>query len=163
ALSEAWLLTGRTSYQNAISETIAFLTREMQHPGGAFYAALDADSEGVEGKYYVWQKAEIEKILGHEAELFCLVYDVETTGNWEDSNILWLPQNTAQVASDSRISEKALLQVLDRCRKKLLSERQKRVAPGLDNKILLSWNALLISALCSCGAALQMPSYIATA
>lgn len=161
ALAEAWSLTGNMVYQRIIRQTIDFLSREMRHSGGGFYAALDADSEGVEGKYYVWQKSEIEKILGEEqAELFCLVYDVEEKGNWEDTNILWLQQSIAEVAKSIRIPEASLLRVLDQCKVKLLTERSKRVRPGTDNKVILGWNAMLITALCKCGAALGEPLFI---
>jgi len=164
ALAEAWLLTANATYQRIIRQTIDFLTREMRHPGGGFYAALDADSEGVEGKYYVWQKSEIEQILGaDQAALFCLVYDVEHKGNWEEVNILWLPQSIAEVARSIKIPEATLLKVLDQCKDKLLSERGKRVAPGKDDKVILGWNAMLITALCKCGAALGAPEYIAMA
>lgn len=160
ALSEAFLLTGNPVYERTIRQTVDFLSREMRSSGGGFYAALDADSEGVEGKYYVWQKSEIEQILGPEAELFCLVYDVEQKGNWEDQNILWLAQSITEVAKSIRIQEKSLLGVLQRSGEKLLSARTKRIAPGLDNKIILGWNAMLITALCKCGQALDEPLYI---
>ena len=160
ALSEAYQLTGDTVYEGTIRQTIDFLSREMLHTGGGFYAALDADSEGVEGKYYVWQKSEIEQILGPEAELFCLVYDVEQKGNWEDNNILWLQQTVSEVAKSIRIKESSLLSVLDRTKDKLLVARSRRVHPGKDDKIILGWNAMLITALCKCGQALGEPLYI---
>ena len=160
ALAEAWSLTGNPVYERAIRQTVDFLTREMLHTGGGFYAALDADSEGVEGKYYVWQKSEIQAILGPEAELFCLVYDVEDQGNWEDNNILWLQQSIRQVAASIKVPEASLLKVIQRCQQKLLGERIKRVAPGKDDKIILAWNAMLITALCKCAAALNDNIYI---
>ena len=160
ALTEAWSLTGNPAYEITIRQTVDFLTREMLHTGGGFYAALDADSEGIEGKYYVWQKQEIERILGPEAELFCLVYDVEERGNWEDSNILWLPQSIQEVARNIKIPPSSLLKVIQRCQQKLLNERIKREPPGKDDKIILGWNAMLITALCKCGASLNNPIYI---
>ncbi|SEA49875.1 hypothetical protein SAMN05192529_12323 [Arachidicoccus rhizosphaerae] len=159
ALCEAYQLTGNAVYERTIRQTVDFLSREMHLSGGGFYAALDADSEGVEGKYYVWQKSEIERILGPEAELFCLVYDVEQKGNWEEHNILWLQQSITEVAKSIRIKESSLISVLDRAKEKLLSARSQRVAPGKDDKIILGWNALLITALCKCGQAISEPLY----
>lgn len=147
-LSEAFQLTHNGDYARVIQQTVDFLCRELQHPEGAFYAALDADSEGVEGKYYTWQKSEIEAILGEKAELFCLVYDVEVKGNWENTNILWLPERIETIAAQIKISAKQLQQVIDNCQQQLLDARNNRIHPRLDDKILLSWNAMLITALC---------------
>ena len=88
-LSEAVKLTNNSCYRQTIEETLAFVEREMSHPDGGFFSALDADSEGTEGKYYVWDKSEIEAVLGEEASLFCDFYGVSDAGNWEHKNILW--------------------------------------------------------------------------
>lgn len=159
-LSEAFQLTKNETYKNTIEQSVAFLERELLHKSGGFYAALDADSEGVEGKFYTWQKEEIESILGDKAEIFCLVYDVETKGNWEDVNILWLPQTVEEIATPLKINPQQLENILKDCREKLLKERNKRIRPGLDDKIILGWNAMLISALCKASGALGNAHYL---
>ena len=93
ALSEAFQLTGRDSYRETIRETMNFIKNELTSPGGGFYSALDADSEGEEGKFYTWQKNEISEILGPDADEFCNIYDVTEEGNWEGKNILRLTLN----------------------------------------------------------------------
>ena len=163
ALAEAYSLTKEDNYKRAITQTVEFLIRELQHPEGSFYAALDADSEGIEGKYYVWQRAEIEQILGPEAELFCLLYDIEQVPNWEHGNILWLQESIQQVAKNIKVAPQQLITLIEKSSKKLLKARHKRVAPITDDKILLSWNALMITALCKCSRATKDQSFIAIA
>jgi uncharacterized protein len=145
-LSDAYKLTKRDIYSETIDETLTFIQREMLHTEGGFFSAYDADSEGVEGKFYVWQKAEIDAALGEDAELFCAFYDVSEEGNWEENTILWRKENYAAFAQKTSLNEKALKEKLRFCRQKLFEIRKKRVNPGLDDKILLSWNALMISA-----------------
>lgn len=159
-LSEAYQLTKKETYKNAIEHTITFLQTELMHSSGAFYAALDADSEGEEGKFYTWQKEEIVSVLEDKAEIFCLVYDVETRGNWDNANILWLPQSLEEIAASLKIKPQQLENVLEDCREKLLQERNKRIRPGLDDKIILSWNAMLITALCKASGALGNNHYL---
>ena len=158
-LAEAFQLTKSKRYEKAIRQIIAFLQREMQEKNAGFYAALDADSEGIEGKFYVWNKSEIEKILGEEASLFCAYYDVSEQGNWEGKNILRIREpmggNSTGDFQDSKLQER----ILNDCLTRLLAERDKRVRPGTDDKILLGWNALLITALCKASAALDDPEY----
>lgn len=159
-ISEAYQLTKKRTYKNTIEQTISFLERELMHETGGWYAALDADSEGMEGKFYTWQKEEIESILADKAEIFCLVYDVETKGNWEDANILWLPQTIEEVAAPLKINPQELENVLKTCREKLLTERNKRIRPALDDKIILGWNAMGITALCKAFNALGNKHYL---
>ncbi|MGF7231610.1 thioredoxin domain-containing protein [Arachidicoccus sp.] len=159
-ISEAYQLTKKRTYKNTIEQTISFLERELMHETGGWYAALDADSEGMEGKFYTWQKEEIESILADKAEIFCLVYDVETKGNWEDANILWLPQTIEEVAAPLKINPQELEHVLKTCREKLLTERNKRIRPALDDKIILGWNAMGITALCKAFNALGNKHYL---
>ena len=149
-LSEAYQLTGRDTYRTVMAETIAFVEREMTGEEGGFYAALDADSEGVEGKYYVWTKAEIEKILGEDAPLFCAYYDVSENGNWEHTNILRVLVPVEQWVREKKADREKLLSVLDRGRRLLMEHRQQRVRPQTDDKFLLGWNALMCLALCRC-------------
>lgn len=145
-LSEAFQLTGNPLYKSTIADTMGFVQREMMSPEGGFYAALDADSEGVEGKYYVWDKKEIEQVLGPDTAIFCRFYDVTGEGNWEDTNILNIRQPVTDFARNESIEEQALEAVLQKARTSLLKERDKRVRPLLDDKILLGWNALMNTA-----------------
>ena len=101
ALSEAFQLTGKDSYRETIRETLNFIRNELSSPQGGFYSALDADSEGEEGKFYTWQKNEISEILGQDADEFCKIYDVTEEGNWEGKNILRLTLNTERLTPDS--------------------------------------------------------------
>lgn len=145
-LSEAYLLTGKERYREVIGETMAFVEREMMHPSGGFYSAIDADSEGVEGKFYVWQLEEVRNWLGDDAELFCAYYDISEKGNWEHSNILRVRKPLPVFAGERGLGEEAVKKILSRCRQVLLDQRNKRVRPLLDDKIILGWNALMNTA-----------------
>ncbi|HOZ68615.1 MAG TPA: thioredoxin domain-containing protein [Chitinophagaceae bacterium] len=147
-LSEAYQLTHKPRYREVIDETLAFIEREMMHPGGGFYSALDADSEGVEGKFYTWSRQELESELGEEAAAFCAYYDVSEAGNWEHTNILWIRKPMAEVAQSLKMEEAALSELLARGRKRLMEIRANRIRPLLDDKVLLGWNALMNTAYC---------------
>jgi hypothetical protein len=129
-----------------LQKTLDFVLREMTSPEGGFYSAYDADSEGVEGKFYVWSKSEIKEILGSDADLFCLYYDVTDGGNWEGNSILCNNINISTVAFNFGITEEKIRVILKSCSDKLLKVRSMRVSPGLDDKILVSWNSLMITA-----------------
>lgn len=159
-LTEAWQLTGADKYAHTIRQTFDWLKREMLLPGGGFYSALDADSEGVEGKYYVWSKAEVDTILGDDSALFCSIYDITGHGNWEGTNIAWLKRPLHEQIQALNVDEIIAKQKLKTCLEKLLAERQKRVKPGLDDKILAGWNALLIIACCKAYAAFEEKEYL---
>jgi hypothetical protein len=158
-LAGAWQVTQRASYERVIRETLAFIKREMTASEGGFYSALDADSEGVEGKYYVWNKAEIEDILGADAGIFCSFYGVSEAGNWEGHNILWRPYDQTEFSDRYGIAAEDLEGLLARSRSTLLQEREKRIRPGLDDKIILSWNALMIKAYAKAAQALDDETY----
>jgi len=145
--AEAFQVTGSLLYRRVIEETIGFIEAELLSPEGGFYAALDADSEGVEGKFYVWQKDEVEQVLGEQAERFCQVYDVSEQGNWEHSTILRLKKPVALYAGEMGMTEHELNEDLNIARGKLLQARAGRIRPQLDDKILLGWNALMNNAL----------------
>jgi uncharacterized protein len=159
-LADAFAITKDEKYSQAIHHIIQFLQNEMEDEEGGFYAAIDADSEGVEGKFYTWQKQEIEDLLGNDGDLFCEFYDVTDEGNWEHSNILRILKPHKQFAIEKNIEEDTLEKILNECKQKLLQHRNKRIRPITDDKILLSWNAMLVKALCKCGAALQHQPYI---
>ena len=143
--SSAYQATGRSHYRQVVYETLDFIKRELTSPEGLFYSALDADSEGEEGKYYVWTKEETDRITGSEASLFNGFYNVTSSGNWEDGrNILFRSELPEEYATKQGIQPDRLKKALEISREKLLRERDKRIRPGLDNKILTSWNALMI-------------------
>ncbi len=170
-LSEAYKLTADDRRQTAdgsspstliketIEETLEWVKREMTHPGGGFYSAQDADSEGMEGRFYVWNKNEIEAVLGDEAALFCAFYDVTEKGNWEGKNILRRPSSFEKFAAANKIEVELLEQRLKSGREKLYEVRSKRVWPGLDDKVLLGWNALMASACAAAFTALGREEY----
>ena len=144
--AEAYQITKDPFYLDILKKTLDFVAREMTSSEGGFFSAYDADSEGVEGKFYVWSKSEIKNILGDDAELFCLYYDVTDGGNWEGQNILCNNINLSTVAFKFGITEDKAREIISSCSQKLLNARSNRISPGLDDKILTSWNALMITA-----------------
>jgi len=144
----AYQQTKNDLYKQIVYETIAFINREMTAQNGGFYAALDADSEGVEGKYYVWTKQELQEIIKNDFDLFAHYFGINENGYWEHENYILL-----RTDEDERISKKHDISVSDLkkkvsdWKKNLLAVREKRVKPGLDNKIIVSWNALMTKAL----------------
>jgi uncharacterized protein YyaL (SSP411 family) len=142
-LSEAYQLTRKEKYKEVIEETIGFVVRELMHPDGGFYAALDADSEGEEGKFYVWSFDEVKNLLRDDAAIFCDFFDITEKGNWEGKNILRVKKPIEEFAEVKSIPVGELRSVLKKGKEILLASRNKRTRPGLDDKILLSWNALM--------------------
>jgi hypothetical protein len=164
AYLEAHLASGEPFYRRVVEETLEYVLREMTSPDGAFYSTQDADSEGEEGKFYVWTASEIESILGKElAELFSYVYDVAPGGNWEGHTILHRTRSEEQDAKMRGMPVDELRQKLAEARGKLLAVRAQRVWPGRDEKILTAWNALMIAAFAEAGSALREPRYTAAA
>lgn len=139
--SEAYAVTHNETYKTVVYETFDWLMREMTHPNGGFYSALDADSEGTEGQYYIWKRPEVDAILGSNAELISEYYGVTTSGNWEHGN------NILMRDTSKKISNPSFDTILADAKQKLLSVREKRIKPGLDDKIITSWNAMMISGL----------------
>ena len=144
-------------YKEVIVQTMEFLNREMKHPDGGYYSALDADSEGEEGKYYVWTRDELDLLLEKDAPLFCEFYDVDFTGNWENKSILWRKVPLETFALNKGMEAAELNEKLVEAGAVLMKERQKRVRPGLDDKVLLGWNALLNTGMSTAAAALKDP------
>jgi len=153
--ANAYLQTKEPFYKTAIEKTIFFLEREMKNPAGGYYAAIDADSEGKEGAFYVWDQSQIKNILGEDAELYSHFYDVTEKGNWEHTNILHISTPVKQFAEQNNLNENEFVKKLEDCNEKLLQVRNKRIRPATDDKILLAWNALLVISFCKCFAALQ--------
>jgi uncharacterized protein YyaL (SSP411 family) len=143
--ADAFKETKDPKYLTIVLETLGFIEREMTSKEGGFYSALDADSEGEEGKYYVWTAKEMQEILGEHYELISHYYNVKENGNWEHgNNILLTSGNEKKVAEKFKLSADEFDKILADSKYKLLKEREKRIAPGLDDKILTSWNALMI-------------------
>ncbi len=151
-LTLAWQSSGNNLYAQRIEETVAWVLVEMVVPGGGFAATLDADSEGEEGRFYVWDEAEIDAVLGNDAAAFKAAYDVTTDGNWEGKVIL---NRTAQPELGSEEVEARLRHY----RAQLLQHRGQRVRPGWDDKVLADWNGLMIAALANAGAVFQRPDW----
>ncbi|MBK6936556.1 MAG: thioredoxin domain-containing protein [Chitinophagaceae bacterium] len=147
-ICEAYQLTKNEKYKEVIDETITFVTRELMHPDGVFYAALDADSEGEEGRYYVWSKQEADEILGELAPVIRNYYDITGAGNWEHSNILWVRKKAQQFAYENNIDVNKLEEIVKKGKAIMLAQRQNRHRPLTDDKAILGWNALM-NAACS--------------
>ncbi len=164
AYIEAFQITGHTRYTDIARHILDYVLADLQAPEGAFYSARDADSEGVEGKYYVWSRPEVMSLLGEEqGALFCDYYDVTEQGNWEGHNILNVQRDVQTVAKLRRMDPDRVGQSLAESRTILLAARSKRVPPALDDKILTAWNGLMISALARGGLALNDDKYTAAA
>jgi len=155
----AYQVTGNHRHADVACEILDYLAREMTDPAGGFHCSEDADSEGVEGKYYVWTPSEVKQILGDEnGERFCQVYDITEEGNFEGNNIANLPRSIESFAEEFSMPD--LVTQLAQDREKLRIERDKRVHPGRDDKILTAWNSLAISAFAVAGGVLDRPDYI---
>jgi len=152
-LGWGWALTGNGLFETRLRETIDWAEREMISESGAFAATLDADSEGEEGKFYVWDEAEIREALGDEADVFCEAYDVTAGGNWERNNILNRSSPTREF-SDAEEGQLSLL------RGKLLTRRAGRIRPGWDDKVLADWNGLMVSALAQAAILFDEPRWM---
>jgi len=159
AYAEAYQATGKQTYADTAREIIAYAQRDMQNPDGGFYSAEDADSEGVEGKFYVWSSRQLETVLGEDDAAFAaFVFGVTGDGNLEDeatgkktgANVLYLAHPPASVADKTK---------LERIRKKLFAARQKRIRPFRDDKILTDWNGMMIAALAIAARSLNAPEY----
>jgi len=162
-LAEAFQLTRDLEYKRVAVETIGFMKRELQDANGGFYAALDADSEGEEGKFYTWSKNEFEQILGEDAAAISTLYDVTEHGNWEEVNILHMQKSIQEWAEDMRLTEEEAKAMLAEAKSKLMTFRSKRVRPATDDKIILGWNALFSQALSKAGQAFGEEEWTALA
>jgi uncharacterized protein YyaL (SSP411 family) len=157
----AYQATGNDLYRRIVEETLRYVEREMLDQAGGFYSAQDADSEGEEGKFFVWTKLEIDLALGPElGRIARACYNVSEAGNFEGRNILWRPRDDEEVAAELGISAEELQRASAEARAKLLAERQKRVTPARDDKSLTSWNALMLRAFAEAGAVLDDPHYV---
>lgn len=169
ALTETYRITGNDFYRWMACDVIAYLHRDLRSPEGAFYCAEDADSEGEEGKFYVWSAEEFRRVLrssglsDEEIRLLSLYWNVTESGNFEGRNILHRRLSDEEFASRHSLSLKSLKELIQRGRTALFQNREKRIRPLRDDKILTSWNALIISALCRASAVFKDSSLAAMA
>ena len=146
--SHAFQLTGKPLYKRIVYETIAFIKRELTSPEGGFFSSLDADSQGEEGRYYVWKQEEIEETLGSDASIFMEAYGIRAKGNWESGyNIPDLLEGNRNVAEKYGLSEAQFAEKIGEMGASLLQVREERIRPATDDKILSSWNALMTKGL----------------
>ena len=161
---EAYQVTGERFYAEVAADIFDYVIFDLQSPQGGFYSTRDADSEGEEGKYYVWRWAEIEDALGAEgAKLFASYYDVSEGGNWEGKNILHVPRPPETVARLNNMTVQELEARLAPLREKLLAARALREPPGLDDKILTAWNGLIMASLAKGAVVLNEDKYAVAA
>ncbi len=146
AYLHAWSLSGDPQFKQVAEETLEFIEREMTHPLGGFYSSLDADSEGAEGKFYVWTLEEIRAELAEESELFETAYGITARGNWEGKTVLQRALDDASLAARFKLTVEETRARLKESRRKLLAARGRRVRPATDDKILTAWNGLALAA-----------------
>jgi len=142
----AFQLTQEPLFSSIARDTLDYVVREMRDPHGGFYSTQDADSEGEEGKFFVWDRHEVESLLGDDAEIVCRYWDVSDVGNFEQRNILHVTLDIEQLSGLFRRSSEDVRRVIADARAKLFAAREERIKPGRDEKILTSWNGLMISA-----------------
>ena len=154
-------LTGKPFYRRIVEETLDYVAREMTHPDSGFYSTQDADSEGEEGKFFVWTPSEIMAVLGPEdGEIFCAAYDIKPGGNFEGKSILNIPVPFEQVAEQLNLPLDKLEEILARGRTKLFGEREKRIKPARDEKIVTAWNGMMLAAFAEAARVLDRPDYL---
>ena len=147
-------------YKQIVEESLGFIQREMTSDEGGFYSSLDADSEGEEGKFYVWKAGELDAVLGEESALIKEFYNASESGNWESNNILFRTRSKEDVAKKYGLGLDQLNEKLAKAKKALLKERSKRIHPGLDDKILCAWNALMLKGYVDAYRSLQGDEYL---
>ena len=162
---EAYQVTKQTSYRQVTTEVLDYILREMTDSAGGFYSATDADSEGVEGKFFVWTPAEVQAVLqnAEDTRRFCACYDITDQGNWEHRSIPNRLRPIDAVVKELNLTIDELSETIQRVRPLLYRARQERVPPGLDDKIITAWNGMMISAMAEAGRVLGVSRYIAGA
>ena len=161
---EAYQLDPQPLYARVVEEILDYVVREMLNPEGGFYSTQDADSEGHEGKFFIWTPREIGEILGEEkGKVFCRYYDVTAQGNFEGANILNVPRPLEQVASELSLSPGELSRILSEGRQRLFREREKRIKPHRDEKILTGWNGMMGVSFVEASVVLQRADYLEVA
>jgi uncharacterized protein YyaL (SSP411 family) len=158
--SHAYQKYGDSEYARIVEETLEFVDRELSDESGGFYSSLDADSEGEEGKFYVWTAAEIDNLLDENTELFKTFYGITKSGNFESKNILTKKMSLKALAEKYDLTPEQASEAIQNSKKILMNERDGRVRPGLDDKVLTSWNALMITGYIDAYFALQNEAYL---
>ena len=159
-----WQATGEPLFREVVEKTLDYVLREMTHPSGGFYSAQDADSEGEEGKFFVWLPQEIEEVLGPDLGRVAMEYwGVSREGNWEGKNILNVGRPDDEVAGILGLTTQELHERLGEAADRLYEARSERVHPGLDDKVLTGWNGLMMKAFAECGAHLNRRDWVAAA
>jgi uncharacterized protein len=146
AYLHAWQVTKEPAFKRIVEETLNFVQRELTHKQGGFYSSLDADSEGVEGKFYVWTLDEIRATLQEDSEFFEAAYGISTKGNWEGQTVLQRVLDDSSLAVRFKIAPETVPVKLAESHSKLLTVRAERVRPGTDDKIITAWNGLMLAA-----------------
>ncbi len=159
----AWQLTGEAEFRRVTTETLDYVLREMTNPTGGFYASQDADSEGEEGKFFTWSEAEIDLALGADSALFKRVYGVTSGGNFDGHTILSVVEPAAQAAAALGLPSDTAEAATARARAALFARREARVHPGRDDKVIASWNGLMLAVLAEAGVAFEHAGYLAAA
>jgi hypothetical protein len=160
----AYQATGDEFFRRVAEETFDYVLREMTDPSGGFYSTQDADSEGVEGKFFVWSLEEVKSLLGSEdARLFSAYYDVTAGGNFEGHNILHVQHTEQEVADAAGVSVARLREALERGRTRLFAEREKRIKPGRDEKIIAAWNGMMLESFAEAAAVFGREDYLSAA
>jgi hypothetical protein len=164
AYLHAWQATHDDAHRRVVEETLAWVEREMTSPEGGFFSALDADSEGEEGKFYLWAPDEVDALLGpDDGPLFRRYYDVSEAGNFEGKNILHTAHSVDQIAAAAGVTPQRLREVIERGRQVLYEARAERVWPGLDDKVLTSWNAMMLHAFAEAARVFERADWLRTA
>ncbi|MEP0987272.1 thioredoxin domain-containing protein [Ekhidna sp.] len=158
--ANGYKLTKNTKFKTTILETVEWLIREMMDASGGFYSALDADSEGEEGKFYVWSDQEIQELAKEDAKMISEYYDVHPNGNWEGKNALRVVRDDAEIAEAYNLSAEEFDTKVKAFKERALNQREKRIRPGLDNKIIAGWNGLTLSGLVDSYQAIQDSSIL---
>jgi uncharacterized protein YyaL (SSP411 family) len=156
-------VTGEARFRQVCEETLDFVLREMTHPEGGFYSSLDADSEGEEGKFYVWTQDELERTLDTDFEFFKAAYGITSQGNWEGKTVLQRALDDHTLAARFKLDPEAVRRKLAESHRKLLQIRGNRIRPGTDDKVLVMWNALMLSAFAEAGRFLSRQDYLEAA
>jgi uncharacterized protein YyaL (SSP411 family) len=156
----AWQVTRDPSFMRIVEETLGFVEREMTHEQGGFYSSLDADSDGEEGKYYVWSLDEIRSILGNDSDFFESAYGISPAGNWEGRTVLHRVLEDAALVIRFTLDLDTVQTKIKEAHSKLLAGRYSRIRPGVDDKVLTGWNGLMLASFAEAGRVLGNPTYI---
>lgn len=156
----AWLISGDASFRRVVEETLAYVGREMLAPEGGFYSSLDADSAGQEGQFYVWTLEETNTILSDQSAFFELAYGITSAGNWEGKTVLQRAVDDSSLASHFNLSTEQVAAKLADCHARLLTARNARIRPTTDDKVLTSWNGLMLVAFAEAARVLDDPEYL---